>query len=149
MLIEDFVPISRSVRITNALLRAHGPEIARAAARAAVPTESLTLGPPRTRADSLVVPIMWSPQRPSAFEDLQGDLQTSPLDELLTHLALVASCHILADALGRRALYRDAERAAQRFVRAFLTHLATELEHRSPVPVDRGRDGAGNDPGDG
>ena len=136
MLIEDFVPISRSVWITNALLRAHGTEIARAAARAAVPTESLTLGPPRTRADSLVVPITWSPQRPSAFEDLQGDLQTSPLDELSTHLALIASCHIPADALGHRALSRDAERAAHRFVRAFLTHLATELEHRTPVPVD-------------
>ncbi len=29
MLIEDFVPTSRSVWITNALLRAHGTQIAR------------------------------------------------------------------------------------------------------------------------
>lgn len=134
MLVEDFVPIGRSVWTTNASLMAHGTQIVRVAARATVPTDVLTLGPPRTRVDSLVVPIMWSPRPPSAFNDLQGDLQTSPLDELSTHLALTASCHIAADALGRRALYLDAERAAHRSVRAFLTRLATELEHRTPAP---------------
>ncbi len=137
MLIEDFVPISRSVWITNASLMADGNEIARAAARAAVPTEALTLGLPRSRVDSLVVPIMWSPRPPSAFADLQGDLQTSPLDDLSTHLALTASCHIAADELGRRALYLDAERAAHRFVRAFLTRLATEIEQKTATSIVR------------
>lgn len=136
MLIEDFVPISRSVWITNASLMAHGTEIARAAAHAAAPTDALAIGPPRTRVDSLVVPITWSPRPPSALEDLQGDLQTSPLDGLSTHLALIASCHIPADELGRRALYQDAERAAHRFVRTFLTHLARELEHRTEAETN-------------
>lgn len=131
MLIEDFVPISRSVWITNASLMAHGTEIARAAAQAAAPTDALALGPPRTRVDSLLLPIRWSPRPPSALEDLQGDLQTSPLDSVSTHLALIASCHVPVDELGRRDLYRDAERAAHRFVRTFLIHLAAELEDRT------------------
>jgi len=149
MLVEDFVPISRSVWITNASLMAHGTEIARAAARAATPTDALTLGPPRHRIDSLVVPVMWSPRAPGAFDDLQGDLQTSPLGEVSTHLALTASCHIAADALGRRALYRDAERVAHRSVRAFLTHLATEIERRTPAVVEPRSGQVGHDPGDG
>lgn len=132
MLIEDFVPISRSAWITNASLMTHGVDIARAAADATARTNSLTLGPPRTRVDSLVMPITWSPRPPSALADLHGDLQTSPLDDGSTHLALVASCRIPTDDLGRRALYLDAERAAHRFVRTFLNHLATELERRSP-----------------
>ena len=136
MLIEDFVPICRSVWTTNASLMAHGTQIVRAAAQATVPTDVLTLGPPRTRIDSLVIPLMWSPRPPSAFDDLQGDIQTSPLDELSTHLALIASCHIPADELGRRALDLDAERAAHRFVRTFLNHLAAELELRIAAQTD-------------
>lgn len=136
MLIEDFVPISRSVWITNASLVAHGTEIARAAADASAPTDTLTLGPARHRIDSLVMPIIWSPRPPSALEDLEGDIQTSPLDGLSTHLALVASCQIPADGAGSRALYLDAERAALRFVRTFLNHFATELEHRVTAQTD-------------
>ncbi len=149
MLVEDFVPISRSVWATNASLMAHGTEIARAAAQATVPTAVLALGPPRTRIDSLVVPIMWSPRPPGAFDDLQGDIQTSSLDEFSTHLALIASCHIPADELGRRALYRDAERVAHRSVRAFLTHLATEIEQRTPGGVEPRSGSIGHGPGDG
>ncbi|MBK5287199.1 MAG: hypothetical protein JJE46_01910 [Acidimicrobiia bacterium] len=131
MFIDDFVSVERSILVTNSWLVSHGQEIARAAARATAPTDSLLLGPPRTRTDTLVVPISWSPRPPSSLAELQGDLLTSPLDERSTHLGLSASCLIPVEPPGRREQEFAARRNAEHSVRTFLGCLAHELEQRS------------------
>ena len=131
MFIDDFVPVARNIVVANAWLISHGDEIASVAAHATAPTEVVQLGPPRTRLDSLVVPIVWSLRSPSPLTDLQGDLQTSPLDPRSTHLSLTASCHIPIALPGRRAQELAARRTAENSVLAFLGRLAGELEGRS------------------
>lgn len=131
MLIDDFVPVAATVATTNAWLLACGADIARSAAHATAPTDTVNVGPIRTRSESLVMPILWAPRGPNALRELQGDLQTSPLDPTSTHLSLSASCVVAVEPLGRRIQEQSARRAAEQSVRRFLGRLAGELEFRS------------------
>lgn len=131
MFIDDFVSVAVGVSSTNAWLIARGEEITRAAAQATTPTVTVVVGPVRTRSDCLVIPILWSPESPSPLQELQGDLQTSPLNESATHLSLSASCRVPIDPLGRRTHALAARRRAEQSVRQFLGCIACELERRS------------------
>ncbi len=133
MFIDDFVSVGCNILVSNAWLRAHGNEIARAAAHATAPTDAVSLGPPRVRTDSLVVPIIWWPRPPSALTELQGDLATSPIDDSSTHLSLSASCLVPVEQPGRRDQELAARRIAEQSVRTFLGRLAGEMETRSAI----------------
>ena len=130
MFIDDFVPVASDIRVANAFLLTHGAEIARAAAEATITTQSFTFGPPRSRRDALVVPIIWTAAPRAAFVELQGDLETTRLDGGATHLGLSASCDLAVDAPGLRGQGLAAQRAAEQSVRSFLEHVGDELELR-------------------
>lgn len=131
MFIDDFVPIQRSLLVANAWLLSHGAELAHEAATVAAPPSAITLGVPRTRLDTLVIPLAWSTTAPAAFRHLEGDLVTAGLGPDRTHLRLSASCELAVEPPGRRAQEAAALRAAEQHVRSFLAHLAGALEVRS------------------
>jgi hypothetical protein len=129
--IDDFVPVSSSLLVANACLLSHGADIARGAAEQIVSTASVSLGPARTRAESLVVPLIWSTGAREPFVELQGDLQTERMGPTSTHLRLSASCQIAVDPPGHRAQESAARRIAEQSVRAFLQRVGASLEHHS------------------
>ena len=129
--IDDFVPVPRSLVMTNACLISHGHEIARAAAATALAPSDLSLGLPRTRVDALVIPLMWSSPVSAPFRQMAGDLETARLGPTTTHLRLSASCDLAVPAPGRRPQELAAMRSAEQVVRAFLAHMAGGLEQRA------------------
>jgi hypothetical protein len=126
--IDDYVPIQRSVLVANAWLLSHGSELAGQAAEASTALSAITLGVPRQRIDSLVIPIEWSAVGPTSFRRIDGDLETARLDPATTHLRLSASCQLAIAAPGSRSQEADAQRATEHHVRAFLAALANALE---------------------
>ena len=137
VMIYDFVSVERSLLVTNAWLISHGPELTRAAAYDTTSTESFIFGPPRTRADALVVPVVWSVPSSGPFTELQGDLQTARLGPETTHLSLSATCHLEVEPPGRRAQEMAAQRVAEQSVRTFLGSVASALELRSSQHANR------------
>ena len=138
MFIDDFVPVARDLVVTNAWLLSEGVEIARAAADATLATEAVALGPPRTRSDELVLPLVWTTAPRAPFVALHGDLQTAGLDIGVTYLSLSASCDLAVDPPGRRGQEFAARRAAEQSVRTFLQRFGAELEHRSVTGPEAG-----------
>jgi len=140
MFIDDFVPIQRNVVITNAWLISHGHELTQLAA-ISTSDPIPTLGDPRTRADVLVVPLVWPASSNGGFTDLQGDLQTARLDAVTTHLSLVGACDIRVEPPGRRAQEFAARRTAERAIREFLARLAHHIEEYSDPDAGAGARG--------
>lgn len=131
MFIDDFVPIQCGVLMANAWLIAHGGELTERAAIAVLAQSVVAIGTPRTRADSLVVPIDWSTKTRLPFSTITGELETGPLGSDTTHLRLCATCDLTVAAPGRRTQNRTAARTTEQVVRTFLAGIAADVEHRA------------------
>lgn len=133
MLIYDFVQVPRSLLVTNAWLVSNGAELVQEATGSA--DDVVMLGPPRTRADALVLSVSWSPPAGSLIRNLVGDLQTARWHSAATHLSLSASCELAATGTGRRAEELASQREAETRVRSFLSALADGVAARAAAPL--------------
>jgi hypothetical protein len=132
MLIYDFVQVPRSLLVTNAWLVSNGAELVREATGSA--EDVVTLGPPRTRADTLVLSMAWSPPPGGPIANVVGELQTARWHATATHLSLSASCDLAVSGAGRRAQELAAQRDAETRIRTFLAALAERVAARTEVP---------------
>jgi hypothetical protein len=129
--IDDYVPVQRSLLVANAWLLSHGPEIALRAAVDSADGSAFTLGLPRMRLDTLVIPFEWCTDGATSFRRIDGDLATAELGPGTTHLRLSASCDLAVAPPGSRSQQEDAQRATELRVRTFLAALARALEEHS------------------
>lgn len=151
VLIHDFICIDRPVGEVVALLDAKEGWLGPLASSAYQEGESLlgtdravgpglltkrvhmTVGPPRNRADSLVVPIHWEATGvPALFPVLDADLDLAPLGETATQLSLWGSYSPPLDGVGARLDRLVFHRIAEATVRAFLNSIATAVVQAVP-----------------
>jgi hypothetical protein len=94
----------------------------------------VTLGPPHSRGDAMVVPLSWQASAlPGLFPVLEGDLEVAPLDPERCRVTLTASYVPPLGEVGRQLDHVLLHRVAHSTVRAFLDRVADQLEENDPV----------------
>ena len=153
MLIHDFICIGRPVSEVVALLETRDTWLVPLASSAYHEGESLlgadravgpgvvskrvhmTVGPPRSRSDSLVVPIHWEATGlRGLFPVLEADLEFSPLGHAATQLSLWGSYSPPLDGFGARLDRLVFHRIAEATVRSFLDGVARTIREAVPSP---------------
>jgi len=94
-------------------------------------------GPPRDRADALVISMIWEPSKLQAlFPVLNGDMEVAPIGPGRCRLTLSASYVAPLGELGTHLDHALLHHVAQSTVRSFLARVATNLQAgQRPVRV--------------
>jgi len=86
----------------------------------------VTIGPPRNRANALVIPLAWEPTKLQAlFPVLNGDMELAPIGQGHCRLTLSASYVPPLGELGTHLDHALLHHVAQSTVRSFLARVAT------------------------
>lgn len=93
----------------------------------------MTVGPPRHRGDTVVLPIHWEATGPSAlFPVLDADLEFAPIGPDQTQLNLWGTYDPPFDGVGTRLDRLVFHRVAEATVRAFLARIGASVEAAAP-----------------